>query len=257
VELLSENPGKRIYYLAAVAMVAIVLISAIAMVRPPPIVQTGQPGSGSNQKTIDVTGFGTVTAAPDQAILALAVNTQSATATQATSNNAATMSSVMNALIAVGVSKDAIQTESYSLTPVYQNNPDQTMPGKIIGYAVRNAIQVTFGSADFNSVGKALDAAITAGANEVEGITFTFSAATYATLQNQALQNAIQNANSEAKAMASTLGVTIVGPISVTPAYLYQPTFQKLTAGVQQPTTPIQPGTLQITATVQVTYQFT
>jgi uncharacterized protein YggE len=238
--------------LAAIAMVAIVLVSAIAVIRP-----LGQQTSSVNTpatatKTLQVTGIGTVTANPDQALLLLAVQTQAVSATQATADNAALMSKVMDALVGVGVDKSSIETMSYSLTPIYENKPDQTMPSKIVGYTARNAIQVTM--TDFSLVGKALDAAISAGVNEVQGIMFTFSGATYATLQRQALQMAIQNADGEAKAMASTLGVRIVGPMSVSPGYMVQPTFERL--GATTPQTPIQPGTLQVTATVQITYEF-
>jgi uncharacterized protein YggE len=243
-----------VYYLAAVAIVAIVLISSLAVVRPP-VVQTNV-GTSSTPKTLQVTGTGTVTANPDQAVISLAVVTQALTATQATNDNAATMTKVLDALIAAGVSKDAIETTSYSLTPIYQNAPDQTTPAKIVGYAARNEIQITvpITATDYSIIGKALDAAIAAGANEVEGVTFTFSTGAYQSLQNQAMQLAIQDAGAQAKGIASSLGVTLLGPIAVNPGYMYQPTFNRLSATGTQ--TPVQPGTLQVTATVQVTYEF-
>lgn len=243
------------YYLAAVAIVAIVLIASLAALRPP-VLQTNV-GTPSTPKTLQVSGTGTVTANPDQAIISLAAVTQAPTATQATNDNSATMTKVLEALIAAGVSKDAIGTTSYSLTPIYQNTPDQTTPAKIVGYAARNEIQITLSitATDYSMIGKALDAAITAGANEVEGVTFTFSTGTFQSLQKQAMQLAIQDAGAQAKDIASSLGVTLVGPIAVNPGYVYQPTFNKLSAAGTQ--TPVQPGTLQVTATVQVTYEFT
>lgn len=245
---MSEIAGRRIHYLAAVAIVAIVMVSAIAVVRPQGIQTT----TDSTAKTLQVSGVGTVTAAPDQAILLLAVQTQAESATQATADNADIMTRVMDMLANVGVDKNSVETTSYTLTPIYEIKPDQTMPAKIVGYTARNAIQVTL--KDFSLVGKALDAAISAGANEVQGIIFSFSSTTLAALQKQALQLAIQNADGEARAMASSLGVSIVGPISVTPGYMFQPTYEKMSLTANQ--TPIQPGTLQVTATVQVTYQF-
>lgn len=249
VQWMSEIANRRIYYLAAVAMVAIVLISAIAVIRPPAIQTTGQ---NPAPKTIQVTGVGTVTAPPDQAVLVLAVQTQADSATQAAGDNAATMTKVIAALGGIGIDKNSIETMSYTLSPVYQNNPDQTMPSKIVGYAAVNTIQVTL--QDFSLVGKAIDAAVSAGANVVQGIMFTFSTATLATLQKQALGQAIQDADGQARAMASGLGVSIVGPISVTPGYNFQPTYERLSASSQP--TPIQPGTLQVTVTVQVAYEF-
>jgi uncharacterized protein YggE len=246
---LSETATRRIYYLAAVAIVAIVLISAVATTRPITIQAANQP---PQMKTLQVTGQGTVSAMPDEALLLLAVQTQATSATQASGDNAATMSSVMDALVNVGIGKSAIQTVSYSLTPIYENKPDQTTPPNIIGYAARNAIQVNV--TDFSLVGKALDAAVKAGANEVQGVTFTLSPAVSSTIERQASQLAIQDAEVKAKAVASTLGVSLVGPISVTPGYVFQPVFQSLVRSATE--TPIQPGSLQVTATVQITYEF-
>ncbi len=249
VQHVSEIASRRIYYLAAVAMVAIVLISAIAVMRPL-VIRTG--GDNSAAKTLQVTGTGTVSAAPEQAVLFLAVQTQSASAAQASADNAAVMTTVIQALTSVGIDKNSIETISYTLSPIYENNPNQSTPSKIVGYAARNAIQVTV--TDLGKVGKVLDAAVSAGANDVQGIMFTLTSTTLATLQKQALGQAVQDADGQAKAVASSLGVTIVGPISVTPGYVFQPNYQRFTAASQP--TPIQPGTLQVTATVQVTYQF-
>jgi uncharacterized protein YggE len=247
---LSEISSRRTYYLAAIAIVAIVLISVIASTRPITI-QT--PSTTPQPKTLQVTGQGTVSAIPDEAILLLAVQTQSTSATQASSDNAAVMTNVIDALVSLGISKNAIETVSYSLTPIYENKQDQTTPPKILGYVARNAIQVTI--TDFGLVGKALDTAIGAGINEVQGIVFTLSDASYAAIEKQALQLAIQDADAKAKGIASNLGVTLVGPISVTPGYTFQPAFERLATASAQ--TPIQPGSLQVTANVQIVYQFT
>jgi len=245
---LSEIATRRIYYLAAVAIVAIVLISAIATSRPFTIQAGGQP---PQVKTLQVTGQGTVSATPDQAVLLVAVQTQATSAAQASNDNAATMSSVMDAVVSAGISKSAIQTVSYSLTPVYENKQDQTTPPRILGYVARNAIQVTI--TDFSLVGKVLDAAIQAGVNEVQGVMFTLSPNAFSTIEKQASQLAIKDAEANAKAIASSLGVTLLGPISVTPGYTFQPVFERL--GTSSAQTPIQPGSLQVTANVQITYQ--
>jgi len=245
---LSEIAGRRVYYLTALAIIAMMLVSAVALTRPAPTSLTN-----SATKTIQVTGTGTVSASPDQALLYLAVQTQAATATQATSENAVAMANVIAALTSAGINKNSIQTVSYTLTPTYSNPANQSVPPTIIGYIAVNSIQVTVN--DLGSIGKILDQAISSGANEVQGISFTLSSSTLATIQKQALQLALTDADGQAKALATTLGVTIVGPISVTPGYEFQPTnYSRLAA---TPQTPIESGTLQVTATVQVTYAFT
>lgn len=246
---MSEITSRRVYYLTALAILAMVLVSSVALTRPPVTVS-----STSSAKTIQVSGTGTLSAAPDQALLSLAVETRAATATLTTSENAAAMTNVINALTSAGIGKDSIQTISYSLTPVYSNPVNQSIAPSIIGYDAVNAIQITL--SNLTSVGNVLDQAISAGANQVQGITFTLSNTALANLQEQALQLALQDANNQAKATAAALGVTIVGPISVSPGYVFQPvSYSRFNAAPEAPT-PVQPGTLQVTATVQVTYQF-
>ena len=264
-------------YVTALAIIALVVVSVFAITRPTAILG----GTGATaQRTITVNGVGTVEASPDEAILVLAVTNQAATADQAAKDNAATASRVIDAILGLslskGITKEDITTIDYSLTPVYSQidkcvtttsttevplPPGDTKPQvtctattpQLVGYAVRNAIQVTV--KDMNSIGKVLDAATGAGTNEISGITFTFTSGTYANLQKQALQNAIQDASGQAQTMATVLGVHIAGIVSVNPAYVYRPyiNYKADTSGAAS--TPIQTGTLQVTVNVQVIYE--
>jgi uncharacterized protein YggE len=256
-------------YVTALAIIALVIVSVFAITRPTAISNGAQ---NSAQRIITVNGVGTVETAPDEAILILAVDNQAITADQAAKDNANIMSQVMAAILSLGITKDGVTTVDYSLTPVYSQpnecvtttadpSPPQpqlftctTTTPQLIGYAVRNAIQVTV--KDMNSIGKVLDSATGAGANEIGGISFTFTSSTYANLQNQALQKAIQDASAQAQTIATGLGVRITGIISVNPAYVYQPYINsKISTPVSGATTSIQTGTLQVTVNVQVVYE--
>ncbi len=261
-------------YVTALAIIALVIVSVFAITRPTMMVSdTGNPA----QRTIIVNGVGTVETAPDEAILILAVNNQAATADQAAKDNADTASRIIDSILGLSslskpITKADITTTDYSLTPVYtqaekcvttvepqppDNKPQVTCTAttpKIVGYAVRNAIKVTV--KDMNSIGKVLDAATSAGANEINGITFTFTSGTYANLQKQALAKAIQDASGQAQTMATALGVHITGIVSVNPAYVYQPYINyKVDTSSRGASTPIQTGTLQVTVNVQVVYE--
>jgi len=267
-----SNKGN---YVTALAIIALVIVSLFAITWPTMIASgTGNP----TQRTITVNGVGTVETAPDEAILVLAVTNQAATAEQAAKDNANTASRVVETILglsslSIGITKEDITTIDYSLTPVYSQidkcipitdvplPPGDTKPQvtctattpQLVGYAVRNAIQVTV--KDMNSIGKVLDAATGAGANEISGITFTFTSGTYATLQKQALQNAVQDASGQAQTMASALGVHIAGIVSVNPAYVYRPYINYKADTSAGASTPIQTGTLQVTVNVQVVYE--
>lgn len=265
--LRTMTDGNKGNYLIALAIIALVIVSAIAITRPIMITRSSE---NPNQRTITVNGTGTVETAPDEALLNLAVNTQAQTADQAAKDNANTMSHVIQAILALssltpGITKDDITTTDYSLTPVYSqasncltaSSPQQspitcTTTQQLVGYAVRNAIQVTV--KDMTSIGRVLDAATQSGANEVGGITFTFRDATYANLQKQALQKAVQDASNQSQTLATALGVQITGVVSVTPAYEYQP-YTNAKMNAVSSGTPIQTGTLQVIVNVQVVYE--
>ena len=262
--LTDVNKGN---YLTALAIIALVIVSVFAIMRPTMIARGPE---NPNQKTITVNGTGTVETAPDEALLNLAVNTQAPTADQAAKENANTMSNVIQAILGLSslnpsIAKDDITTTDYSLTPVYSqanncltaSSPQQpitctTTTQQLVGYSVRNAIQVTI--KDMTSIGRVLDAATQSGVNEVGGITFTFTDGTYASLQKQALQKAVQDASNQAQTLATALGVQVTGVVSVTPAYVYQP-YVSAKLNVPSSGTPIQTGSLQVTVNVQVVYE--
>lgn len=245
---MSEISGRRIQYLMVIAIVALVLIGVLAASRPLRI----QSNASVTTRTIQVNGVGTISTAADETILKLAVETRSATATQATNDNAVTMTRVIQALGSIGVGSNSVATLSYSLSPIYDNARDTNSPPKIVGYSARNAIQITI--VNVNSTGRVLDTAVAAGANEVDGVTFTLTSQTFSSLQKQALQLAIKDASGQAQVMASNLGMRIVGPLTVTTGYYYPPSVERLSTSAL---TPIQSGTLQVSATVQVTYEVT
>lgn len=241
--------GKRINALAAVAIVALVLISVLGVTHQ---VATTQVNSG-NQKTLQVTGDGTASTAPDLSLLDFSVTTQGATASQASNDNAAAVANVMQTLSSLGYSKADIQTTSYTLQPLYNYSQGQQQ-SKITGYQVWNSIEVSI--RNFTIIGKTIDAIVAAGVNQIQSVTFTFSDSTLSSLQTQALQKAAQDANSKANAIASALNVQLIGPVTVSPGFTYQPYVQAFTANAAG-TQISPPSSLQVSVTVQVTYAFT
>jgi uncharacterized protein YggE len=254
--MMSNQPSRNVLILA---IVGLILISALS-ISFSGLQQLGT--QTSNSKTIQVSGTGSVSSAPNEAIITLAVQTQDTSATNAVSENAALMNKVVQALLSIGVDQNEIQTSSYTLTIQTMTTttttvtPMQTVQPMLqssntIQYVARNTIQVTL--TNVTLVGPALDAAVNAGVNEVDGVTFTFTPQLTASLQKEAIQLATQDAANQANAIASALGLKLIGPISITPSF-NQPFYQAFAAASNP--TPIQPGTLQLTAQVQATYQF-
>jgi uncharacterized protein YggE len=205
---------------------------------------------------ISVTGTGTVTAYPDEADIMFSVRTQDSSATKTAAENGVQATAVFASLAALGVNKSDIRTISYSLSPAY----DSYNYSKVVGYVAVNSMEVIVtGTENLPSVGKIVDAVVQAGANQVDGISFTFTDPNYNTLRTQAYQKAVQDSNSQASAIVSGLGGVILGVASVSTNYGYgivpQPIPYANTGGAKQPT-PINSGPQQVTATVNITYLY-
>ena len=120
------------------------------------------------------------------------------------------------------------------------------MPATITGYTATNTVQVT--TANLNLVGPLIDAANGAGANNINGPTYS--------LQNpdpyhqQALTAATKQALAHATAIAAGLGVKTGAVIS---AQEGGGTVPVLLAASATSGTPIQTGTVSVTANVTVT----
>jgi len=205
---------------------------------------------------ISVMGTGTVTAYPDEADVSFSVRTQNQSAATAAAMNGAIMSNVYASLYAVGVNKSEIKTTSYSLSPTY----DSINYSKVVGYVAVNSVEVIItGAENLPQVGGIVDAVVKAGVNEVDGISFTFTDPNYGTLRTEAYHKAVQDAYSQASAIVSGLGGVIIGVASVSTTYGYGILPQPIVSvGAKQPQlpTPINSGSQQVTATVNITYLY-
>ena len=206
---------------------------------------------------VSVSGTGTVTAYPDEADLFLSVRTQNQTAADTAATNGRIMTSVYNSLSTVGVNKSEVKTISYSLSPTYDSENNT----KLVGFVAVNSIEIVVtGIENLPNVGKIIDAAVSAGANQVDGISFTFTDSNSNTLQAEAYEKAVHDANSQASAIVSGLGGVIIGVAFVSTNYGYailSP--QPIAYGgsmENKPSTPINSGSQQITATVNITYLY-
>jgi uncharacterized protein len=95
---------------------------------PGAIQQTGpaQQPDVTPQRTVSVTGYGEVLAAPDQATLQLGVRTMAATADVALGENNQQMSALLDSLKGAGIETRDIQTSQFTISPRYDYSNDQT-----------------------------------------------------------------------------------------------------------------------------------
>jgi uncharacterized protein len=223
------------FTIAAAALVAVVALAGVG--RP-----EAARGDVASPDTVTTTGHGVVTAVPDEASVSAGVHTQAATAAGALSENAKLMNAVVAALKAAGGSD--LQTEQVSLYP--QTN-DQN---QVTAYAADNSVSA---KTKIAGAGALVDAAVAAGANTVNGPTLDVSDRT--ALYRDALGKAVEDARAKASALAKA-GAFGVGPVSTVTeqsASAPVPVYEAATAG--SATTPIEPGTQDVTADVTVTFR--
>lgn len=231
------NRFRTILFLAGVLLVA----AAIAGVAQPHLGRSATPATGT---VITVTGNGSVDATPDRASFDFGVTSQGATAAQALSRNASEARAIGDALKRAGVGSSDIQTTQVSLWP--QTSRDGR---RITGYQASNSVRVTAG---LGKSGKLVDAAVRAGANNVDGP--NLDTADKSSLYDVALRQAFGDAKGKARALAAAAGLTLGSALKVheggnaTPV----PIFAQERAAAAP--VPIEAGTQQIQASVTVTY---
>ena len=232
------NRLRTILLLAGVLLVA----AAIAGVAQPHL---GRSATTSNGSTITVTGNGTVEVTPNRASFDFGVTTNGPTAAEALSRNSSEARAIIAALKKAGVDSSAIQTTQVSLWPQTSSN------GRVItGYQASNSVQVTAALAKSGSL---VDAAVGAGANNVNGP--TLDTADRASLYNQALTRALATAKGKAQAIAKATGLTLGAALKVREGGAPTPIVygEALTAR-SAAAPPIEAGTQKIEASVTVTY---
>lgn len=219
---------------------------------PATVPATAQQPPPDSPRTLEVSASAAVVRAPDRAIVDLAVETVAPTARAATAGNAESMTAVLAALEALGVERSAIQTRSVSLSPRYDRRPNADEP-VITGYQAVNRVAVPV--SDVSGVGRVIDAAVGAGANRVLGIRFELADPEAA--YHEALQRAVAQARREAEVAAAALDEVLGPPIRVTTGGLSTPPgpTPELMGMARDMITPVQPGELEIGATVHITYR--
>jgi hypothetical protein len=224
----------------ALAAVLLLAAAAIAGVARPEGAQAvdGQPQSTDS---ITVAGSGAVTAVPTTATFTFGVDTRAATARGAIAANAREMREVIAAVKAAGGRQ--VGTQSVSLLQVFGANNEPS------GFAASNVVSAVV---DLDRAGAVIDAAVAAGANQVNGP--AMSVADQGKLYRQALTAAMADARLSAETLAAAAGRSLGKVTSVvesggsTPVPMYEK------AAASDGGTPIEAGTQQTTANVTVTF---
>lgn len=204
-------------------------------------------------RSLTVRGQGEVSVTPDQALVRVGVEAGADDAVTAQSKINTAMHQAIERIHKVGIPSAAIQTSGVSLQPVYAGAGNGSQTQTITGYRASNVIQVRVD--DLSLLGKTLDAAVSAGANRIEGVTFQLKHDLPE--RTRALQMAVEEAGAKAKAMAAGLGVRL-GPVAMVSeegAMVVPPRPFLAAETTLARSTPVQAGEIRVQASVTVSYQ--
>jgi uncharacterized protein YggE len=240
---------KRTLLVLPILLAAAVALSACG---PATIVANPAPP----QRSLNVSGTGMVYLTPDIAYINIGVHSETQTAAEAVSDNTKQTQQVVDALKAAGVDAKDIRTSNFSIWPNTQYDP-QTNTKLGTTYVVDNTVFVTVRKLE--DLGTLLDAAVKAGANNVNSIQFDVADKTAAI--KQARDEAVKDAKTQAEELAKSAGVTLGSLQNVNfsdnvPSPIMQ-AYGKGGGGgaAEAAAVPINPGTMTLTVNVNLTYE--
>jgi len=205
------------------------------------------------QTGIWVTGRGEAMAVPDLALLSLGIEAQADTVNEAQAQAIEAMDKVIEALKEHGMAEKDIQTQRFSIYPITKWIRDEDKE-EITGYRVTNMVLAKIREVD--EAGAIIDAVARAGGNYTRIHDISFTIDDPAPYYEEARAKALEDAQSKAEQLADLAGVRLGKPTYISEGTTYVPatTRDVYEGAAPAPVTPISPGELEITLSVQVAY---
>lgn len=198
---------------------------------------------------ISVMGEASVSAAPDLATVSMGVTTTDALAAAAMQANSTALAAVMQRLQAAGVDARDLQTMTLQLNPNWTNSDTGT--ASITGYTASNMLSVRV--RDLTKLGAVLDAAITDGANTLNGISFGQSDPK--PLQDAARKAAVADAIARAELLTQAAGIKLGRIVSISENGGYSAPMPMLKSMDMAESVPVAAGEIGVTASVNMVFE--
>jgi len=198
---------------AALSVAAGGVASAQVVPQPGPV----QLHAMASTPALNLSAHGEVRVAPDMATINFGVVTEAATAAEAMRANAARMTEVAQALRRAGIAERDIQTSGLNLSPQYDYVENQSP--RLRGYQASNRVTVRI--LDLDRVGTTADAVMSAGVNQIDGI--SFGLVDPKTAEDRARVEAVRALQSKAALYSQALGVQLGAVRSLTEGGGYSP----------------------------------
>ena len=254
-------------------LLALLLIAAAPLPALAQPVTTPIAPLGPNSALLSLTAEGQSRRTPDLALFNAGVVTQARTAGEALAENSRRMDAVIAALRRAGVAERDIQTSAISLQPRYSNpeleaqlrarqmrepyvSPPEPRAPTIIGYEAHNNVQVRVRR--LGEMGRIIDTLIEAGANQVNGPSFTLDEP--AAALDEARVEAVATARQRAEIYARAAGMRVARILAISEGGGYYPVQQLFAVGEARaappaPPPPVAPGELTLGVSVSVQFE--
>lgn len=230
-------------------LIVLTLILALTVIAFPAL-------AAESPKTITTSGEGIIKASPEVASIYMSVENHSKTAKEARDKNGASMNNVISQLKKLGITKEQIQSVSFTVYPTYDFSSAKNQ-NIVTGYQANSQIMVK--TDKLNEIGTIVDTAVDAGVNNVQNIVYSVKDEEAWSLK--ALEKATLAAAKKAKIVASALGTPLKGVQSFNEQGSYVRTFDlgvnysKSARMDANQSTPIQtPEFIEIRANVTISY---
>lgn len=196
-------------------------------------------------RLVSVVGQGQVASTPDMAVMSLGVTHEAKTARAAMDMVNADAVALLEALAALDVAPRDVQTDQLSVSPLWDQGDGAR---RITGYVARNAVSVRV--RDLARLGAVMDAALSAGSNDFNGLRFSMQDP--APIEAQARAVAVKDAMARAAQLAEAAGVTL-GPV-VTLSEQGGHSQPRMMAAARSEDMAIATGEVTISASVSMTF---
>lgn len=214
-------------------------------------------GAQDKVPTLNVSASAELRKLPDTFNLTLGVVTLDRSAQSALAANREKMQSILKIFSKMGLSQEEISTNQFTVspqvTPAPKNPPENWTP-TLLGYEVRNSVQIRTGKLDLME--HLVEAAAQAGGNLFQDISFSLDKEQEA--KEEAIGQAIDKAQEYAAVAARQAGVSLGAIVDLT---VNQPFINTRLLGMnrlaafQDGGASFSPGSVEITASVSISYQ--
>ncbi|MFB6106976.1 MAG: SIMPL domain-containing protein [Halobacteriaceae archaeon] len=208
-----------------------------------------QVAAGDGVPTVSVDATGTATAEPNAAVVRVAVEATASDANRARELVARDANRLRDAFRNAGVADADVRTTQYTVGPDYRDPRETDAPRRyraIHAYEVRTTP---------DRAGRIVDVATNAGADRVDGVSFTLSAERQRELRAEAIREAVTDGRADAEALAAAAGVELDGlQHAATGGSGVIPYEARVAGGAASADTTFDPGPVRVTAHVSLTY---